>query len=78
MDNLPICIAKTPYSFSHDPKLKGRPENFRLPIEDLRPATGAGYLYALAGEIMTMPGLPSNPAAFNFDLDKDGNITGLT
>ncbi|HVP35536.1 MAG TPA: formate--tetrahydrofolate ligase [Terriglobales bacterium] len=78
LDNLPMCIAKTPYSFSHDPKLKGRPEGFRLPIEDLRPATGAGYLYALAGDIMTMPGLPTNAAAFNFDLDKDGNITGLT
>jgi formate--tetrahydrofolate ligase len=78
LDNLPICIAKTPYSFSHDPKLKGRPVNFRLPIEDLRPATGAGYLYALAGDIMTMPGLPTNAAAFNFDLDRDGNITGLT
>ncbi len=78
LDNLPICIAKTPYSFSSDPKLKGKPVNFRFPIEDLRPATGAGYLYALAGDIMTMPGLPTIPAAFNFDLDKDGNISGLT
>jgi formate--tetrahydrofolate ligase len=78
LDNLPVCIAKTPYSFSSDPKLKGKPENFRFPIEDLRPATGAGYLYALAGDIMTMPGLPTIPAAFNFDLDKDGNISGLT
>jgi formate--tetrahydrofolate ligase len=78
LDVLPICIAKTPYSFSSDPKLKGKPENFRFPIEDLRPATGAGYLYALAGDIMTMPGLPTIPAAFNFDLDKDGNISGLT
>jgi formyltetrahydrofolate synthetase len=78
LDNLLICIAKTPYSFSSDPKLKGKPENFRFPIEDLRPATGAGYLYALAGDIMTMPGLPTIPAAFNFDLDKDGNISGLT
>ena len=78
LDNLPVCIAKTPYSFSHNPKLKGKPENFRLPIEDIRPATGAGYLYALAGEIMTMPGLPTSPAAFNFDLDNDGTITGLT
>jgi formate--tetrahydrofolate ligase len=78
LDNLPICIAKTCYSLSHDPKLKGKPQGFRFPIEDIRPATGAGYLYALAGDIMTMPGLPTSPAAFNFDLDKDGTITGLT
>ena len=77
LDNLPICIAKTAYSFSHDPKLKGRPENFRFPIKEIRPAAGAGYLYALAGDIMTMPGLPSHPAAFDFDLDEDGNISGL-
>jgi len=77
LDNLPICIAKTAYSFSHDPKLKGRPENFRFPIKDIRPAVGAGYLYALAGDIMTMPGLPSHPAAFDFDLDEDGNVSGL-
>jgi len=77
LDNLPICIAKTAYSFSHDPKLKGRPENFRFPIKDIRPAVGAGYLYALAGDIMTMPGLPSHPAAFDFDLDESGNVSGL-
>jgi formate--tetrahydrofolate ligase len=77
LDNLPICIAKTAYSFSHDPKLKGRPENFRFPIKEIRPAAGAGYLYALAGDIMTMPGLPSHPAAFDFDLDEKGNVTGL-
>lgn len=78
LDNLPICIAKTCYSLSHNPKLKGKPQDFRFPIEDIRPATGAGYLYALAGEIMTMPGLPTSPAAFNLDLDKDGTIIGLT
>jgi formyltetrahydrofolate synthetase len=77
LDHLPICIAKTAYSFSHDPKLKGRPENFRFPIKDIRPAAGAGYLYALAGDIMTMPGLPSHPAAFDFDLDEDGKVSGL-
>jgi formate--tetrahydrofolate ligase len=77
LDNLPVCIAKTCYSLSHDPNLKGKPENFRFPITDIRPAAGAGYLYALAGEIMTMPGLPSHPAAFNFDLDENGNISGL-
>jgi formate--tetrahydrofolate ligase len=77
LDNLPVCIAKTPNSLSHDPKLKGRPENFRFPIKDVRPAAGAGYLYALAGEITTMPGLPTLPAAFNFNLDDDGNVSGL-
>jgi formate--tetrahydrofolate ligase len=77
LDNLPICIAKTCYSLSHDPKFKGRPADFRFPIKDLRPATGAGYLYALSGEIMTMPGLPTLPAAFNFDFDENGNISGL-
>jgi formate--tetrahydrofolate ligase len=77
IDNLPICIAKTCYSLSHDPDLKGKPEDFRFPITDIRPAAGAGYLYALAGEIMTMPGLPTHPAAFNFDLDENGNISGL-
>ena len=77
LDNLPVCIAKTPLSFSHDPKLKGRPENFRFPIKDIRPAAGAGYLYALAGDIMTMPGLPTLPAAFHFNLDDDGKVSGL-
>ena len=77
MDNLPVCIAKTPLSFSHDPKLKGRPENFRFPIKDIRPAAGAGYLYALSGDIMTMPGLPTLPAAFHFNLDDDGKVSGL-
>jgi formate--tetrahydrofolate ligase len=77
LDNLPVCIAKTAYSFSHDPKLKGRPENFRFPIKDIRPAAGAGYLYALAGDIRTMPGLPSHPAAFGFDLNEDGKVSGL-
>jgi formate--tetrahydrofolate ligase len=77
LENLPICIAKTAYSFSHNAKLKGRPENFRFPIKDIRPAAGAGYLYALAGDIKTMPGLPSHPAAFDFDLDEDGKVSGL-
>lgn len=61
--NLPICIAKTQYSLSHDSQKLGRPRGFRLPIRDLRLAGGAGFLYAVAGEIKTMPGLPSNPAA---------------
>ena len=77
LDRLPICMAKTPLSLSHDPKLKGRPEGFTLPITDVRAAAGAGYIYPLAGDIMTMPGLPATPAANGIDLDDDGGIVGL-
>ena len=75
--DLPVCIAKTQYSLSHDPKLLGRPRGFRLPIRDCRLAAGAGYLYALAGDISTMPGLPKEPAALKIDVADDGTITGL-
>ena len=75
---LPICIAKTQYSLSHDPRLLGRPRGFRFPIRDVRLAAGAGFLYALAGEIQTMPGLSSQPAALRIDVDSAGKITGLT
>lgn len=75
--NLPICVAKTQYSLSHDPALLGRPRGFRLPIRDVRLAAGAGFLYALAGEISTMPGLPHEPAALRIDVTEDGRITGL-
>ena len=75
--NLPVCIAKTQYSLSHDPHLLGRPRGFRFPIRDVRLAAGAGYLYALAGEIQTMPGLSAEPAALRIDVDPAGNITGL-
>ncbi|HEY2787070.1 MAG TPA: formate--tetrahydrofolate ligase [Fimbriiglobus sp.] len=75
---LPICIAKTQYSLSHDPKLLGRPRGYRFPIRDVRLSAGAGFLYALAGEISTMPGLPAEPKAYRIGLDFDGNITGLT
>lgn len=75
---LPICIAKTQYSISHDPTRLGRPQGFRLPIRDVRLASGAGFVYALAGEIRTMPGLPASPAACRIDVDAAGNITGLT
>jgi formate--tetrahydrofolate ligase len=75
---LPICIAKTQYSLSHDPKLLGRPKGFRFPIRSVRLAAGAGFLYALAGEISTMPGLPAEPRAYRIGLDNDGTITGLT
>ena len=72
-----MCIAKTQYSLSHDPKLLGRPRGYRFPIRDVRLAAGAGFLYALAGEIGTMPGLPGEPAALRIDIDGVGNITGL-
>lgn len=74
---LPVCIAKTQYSLSHDPKLLGRPTKYRFPIRDVRLAAGAGFLYALAGDISTMPGLPSEPAAKQIDLDAGGEIVGV-
>lgn len=77
LTGLPVCIAKTQYSLSHDPKLHGRPRGFRFPIRDVRLAAGAGFLYALAGEIRTMPGLPSHPSARRIDLDASGRIVGL-
>jgi formate--tetrahydrofolate ligase len=75
--NLPICMAKTHLSLSHDPALKGRPRAFRVPIREVRAALGAGFLYPLLGEMRTMPGLPSQPNAWNIDLDDDGNVVGL-
>ena len=74
---LPICIAKTPYSLSHDPRLLGRPRGFRLPIREVRLAAGAGFLYPLAGDTQTMPGLPSNPAALRIQVDAEGTIRNL-
>lgn len=76
-ESYPVCIAKTQYSFSDDAKLLGRPEGFTFHIKDVRLSAGAGFVVALAGNIMTMPGLPKVPAANNIDVDKDGNITGL-
>ena len=75
--NLPICMAKTHLSLSHDPVLKGRPKNFKIPIRDIRASAGAGFLYPLLGTMMTMPGLPSVPASTRVDIDKDGNTVGL-
>jgi len=75
---LPICMAKTPLSLSNDPKLKGRPEGFTLPVTDVRVAAGAGYIYPLIGSIMTMPGLPRMPAANAIDLDDQGEVHGLS
>ena len=75
--DLPVCIAKTQYSFSHDPKRLGRPRGFRLPIREARLAAGAGFVYALAGDISTMPGLPASPAALRIGVDEDGAIYGI-
>lgn len=74
---LPICIAKTQYSLSHDPSALGRPSEFVVPIEDVRLSAGAGFVYGLAGSISTMPGLPREPAALKVDLDSGGTVTGV-
>ena len=74
---LPICMAKTQYSFSDDQTLLGAPENFDITIRELVPKLGAGFIVALTGDIMTMPGLPKKPAALNMDVDNSGNISGL-
>ena len=75
--NLPICMAKTQYSLSDDPALLGRPEGFTLNVRDLYVSAGAGFVVALTGSIMTMPGLPKKPAAYDIDVDENGQITGL-
>jgi len=76
-DKLPLCMAKTHLSLSHDPNLKGRPTGWKLPVRDVRPAVGAGFVYPLCGEMKTMPGLPSEPAGNRVDLDENGRIMGL-
>ncbi len=76
-DKLPICVAKTQYSFSDDPSLLGAPEDFTVTVRNLKVSAGAGFLVALTGEIMTMPGLPKVPAAEKIDVDENGKITGL-
>ncbi len=75
--NLPVCIAKTQYSLSDDPAKLGRPSGFRVSIRSAKVSAGAGFVVALAGDIMTMPGLPPHPAAENIDVDSTGKITGL-
>jgi formate--tetrahydrofolate ligase len=75
--HLPICVAKTQYSLSHDPALKGRPSGFTVPIREVRLSAGAGFITPLAGEMRTMPGLPSHPAGEHIDLDAEGDILGL-
>ncbi|MFN3550724.1 MAG: formate--tetrahydrofolate ligase [Endomicrobiia bacterium] len=76
-DKLPICMAKTHLSLSHNPSLKGRPKNFVLPIRDIFPSIGAGFVYPLCGDMMRMPGLPSLPVGTKVDVDKNGEIIGL-
>ena len=75
--DLPVCVAKTQYSLSDNPALLGAPRGFTLTVRELRLSAGAGFVVALTGDIMTMPGLPKAPAAYNIDVDSDGNISGL-
>lgn len=74
---LPVCMAKTHLSLSHDPSLKGRPRGWTLPVRDVRLSAGAGFFYALCGDILTMPGLPARPAGEGIDIDPDGTVKGL-
>ncbi len=76
-DNIPICMAKTQYSLSDNPALLGRPSNFTITVRDMYVSAGAGFIVVLTGDIMTMPGLPKQPAAYSIDVDKNGRITGL-
>ena len=78
-DKVPICMAKTHLSLSHDPKLKGVPKGYRLPVRDIRASVGAGFLYPLCGTMRTMPGLPSRPVFMNIDIDLEtGKVVGLS
>ncbi|MGQ9730065.1 MAG: formate--tetrahydrofolate ligase [Candidatus Zipacnadales bacterium] len=77
LDKLPICMAKTHLSLSHDPTLKGAPTGFTLPVREIRPSAGAGFLYPLCGEMSTMPGLPSTPAGWKVDINEKGETVGL-
>ena len=76
-DKMPVCMAKTQYSLSDDAALLGKPEGFRITVRELRLAAGAGFVVALTGSILTMPGLPKHPAAMDMDITEDGRITGL-
>ena len=76
-DKLPICMAKTHLSLSHDPALKGRPTGFVLPVRDVRPSLAAGFLYPLCGDMRTIPGLPTRPAGEKVDIDEQGRVVGL-
>lgn len=76
-ESLPVCIAKTQYSLSDDPKLLGRPVDFTISVKEVRLSAGAGFIVAITGDIMTLPGLPQTPSAQNIDIDEKGKITGL-
>jgi len=76
-DKLPICMAKTHLSLSHDPALKGRPRDYVFPVRDIRPSLGAGFLYPLCGDMRTIPGLPTHPAGEKVDIDAEGKVVGL-
>jgi formate--tetrahydrofolate ligase len=75
--NLPVCMAKTQYSLSDDPSLLGRPSNFAITVRELKPSIGAGFIVALTGDVMTMPGLPKQPAALKMDVNEQGKAIGL-
>jgi formate--tetrahydrofolate ligase len=75
--NLPVCMAKTQYSFSHDASLLGAPTGFTIPIGEFRLNAGAGFIVAVLGNMMTMPGLPKRPAALDMDMDENGNLLGV-
>jgi formate--tetrahydrofolate ligase len=75
--NLPVCMAKTQYSLSANPALLGRPDGFRIAVREVYVCAGAGFVVALTGTVMTMPGLPKAPAAYDIDVDNDGQIVGL-
>ena len=77
-NKLPLCMAKTHLSLSHDPSLKGVPKGYKIPIRDIRASVGAGFLYPLLGEMRTMPGLPTRPVFYDVDLDLEtGRVLGL-
>jgi formyltetrahydrofolate synthetase len=79
LDKLPICMAKTHLSLSHDPNLKGVPKGFTVPVRDIRASVGAGFLYPLLGTMSTMPGLPTRPAYYDIDIDLEtGRVVGLS
>ena len=77
LDRLPICMAKTHLSISHDPELRNAPTGFEVTVRDIRAYTGAGWLVALCGTMQSMPGLGAAPAAFNVDIDENGRTVGL-
>jgi formyltetrahydrofolate synthetase len=76
LGGLAICMAKSHLSISHDPKRRGAPTGFRVPVQTVRASAGAGFLYPLLGDVMTMPGLPTEPASEHMDIDENGNLIG--